>query len=103
MRELLQNDTEKCCYQVATKCDKNLLENVSVITMCDRLLLQNASGMQSATFVTKWTKHFAQSTNYWWVIRPSATGWNQFLCESYIAIIDKYVSKLKCSNPRKWA
>lgn len=58
MRELLQNDTEKCCYQVATKYDKNLLENVSVITMCDRLLLQNASGIAKCDICYKVNKTF---------------------------------------------
>ena len=58
MRELLPNDTEKCCYQVATKCDKNLLENVSVITMFDRLLLQNASGIAKCDICYKVNKTF---------------------------------------------
>ena len=86
--------------QSATKIYQKMCQVLQCVTDCYYKMRQV---LQSATFVTKWTKHFAQSTNYWWVIRPSATGWNQFLCESYIAIIDKYVSKLKCSNPRKWA
>lgn len=58
MRELLQYDTEKCYYQVVTKCDKNLSENVSGITMCDRLLLQNASGIAKCDICYKVNKTF---------------------------------------------